>query len=100
MVTVINCVDFDAFVDRGVYQDGLIHVSQLSHKFTTDARVVVRAGQVVRVKVVEVDVARKRIALTMKLDAAPVRASGDRNERGTQDSRDSMNLTHTYRPEQ
>ena len=95
--TVSNVAAFGAFVDLGVHQDGLIHVSQLSHKFTTDAREVVRAGQVVRVKVVEVDVARKRIALTMKLDAAPVRSSGDRNERGGRDERAAVN---SYRPKQ
>ena len=92
--TVSNVAAFGAFVDLGVHQDGLIHVSQLSHKFTTDAREVVRAGQVVRVKVVEVDVARKRIALTMKLDAAPARPSGDRNDRGGRDER------NTFRPKQ
>jgi protein Tex len=92
--TVSNVAAFGAFVDLGVHQDGLIHVSQLSHKFTTDAREVVRAGQVVRVRVVEVDVARKRIALTMKLDAAPVRPS---NERGGRDSRSGANA---YQPMQ
>ncbi len=95
--TVSNVAAFGAFVDLGVHQDGLIHVSQLSHKFTTDAREVVRAGQVVRVRVVEVDVARKRIALTMKLDAAPVRTSSDRNERSSRDERSAMN---NYRPKQ
>ena len=59
-----------------------------------------RAGQVVRVKMVEVDVARKRIALTMKLDAAPARASGDRNKRGSRDGRDSRGGANTYRPRQ
>ncbi len=95
--TVSNVAAFGAFVDLGVHQDGLIHVSQLSHKFTTDAREVVRAGQVVRVKVVEVDVARKRIALTMKLDAAPIRSSNDRNDRGSRDERAAVN---SYRPKQ
>ncbi|MFN9746623.1 MAG: S1 RNA-binding domain-containing protein, partial [Betaproteobacteria bacterium] len=70
---------FGAFVDLGVHQDGLVHVSQLANKFVADAREVVRTGQVVKVRVVEVDLARKRIALTMKLDApaAPARAPGD-----------------------
>jgi protein Tex len=72
--TVSNVAQFGAFVDLGVHQDGLVHVSQLSNKFVTDAREVVRTGQVVKVRVVEVDVARKRIALTMKLDA-PVGAA-------------------------
>ena len=65
--TVSNVAAFGAFIDLGVHQDGLVHVSQLSHKFTTDAREVVKTGDIVRVQVVEVDVARKRIALTMKL---------------------------------
>jgi len=75
--TVSNVAQFGAFVDLGVHQDGLVHVSQLSHKFVKDAREVVRAGQVVKVRVVEVDLARQRIALTMKLDAA-VPAGGGR----------------------
>jgi uncharacterized protein len=69
--TVSNVAAFGAFIDLGVHQDGLVHVSQLSHKFVTDAREVVKTGDIVRVQVVEVDVARKRIALTMKLGAAP-----------------------------
>ena len=68
--TVSNVAQFGAFVDLGVHQDGLIHVSQLSHKFVNDAREVVKTGQVVKVKVLEVDLVRKRISLTMKLDAA------------------------------
>jgi protein Tex len=79
--TVSNVAAFGAFVDLGVHQDGLIHVSQLSHKFTTDAREVVKTGQIVKVKVMEVDVARKRIALSMKLDAAPARSDGPRENR-------------------
>ena len=77
--TVSNVAQFGAFVDLGVHQDGLVHVSQLANKFVADAREVVRTGQVVKVRVVEVDLARKRIALTMKLDAptAPARAAGD-----------------------
>jgi protein Tex len=101
--TVSNVAAFGAFVDLGVHQDGLIHVSQLSHKFITDAREVVRAGQVVKVKVMEVDVARKRIGLTMKLDAAPPRASGERNERSGRDGRDGRDTrgnANAYRPKQ
>ncbi|MGC4365689.1 Tex family protein [Hydrogenophaga sp. R2] len=67
--TVSNVAQFGAFVDLGVHQDGLVHVSQLSHKFVNDAREVVKTGDIVKVKVVEVDVARQRIGLTMKLDA-------------------------------
>ena len=69
--TVSNVAAFGAFVDLGVHQDGLVHVSQLSHKFTTDAREVVKTGDIVKVQVVEVDLARKRIALTMKLGTRP-----------------------------
>jgi protein Tex len=98
--TVSNVAAFGAFVDLGVHQDGLIHVSQLSHKFITDAREVVRAGQLVKVKVMEVDVARKRIGLTMKLDAAPPRTSGKRHERGSSDGRDARSNANAYRPRQ
>jgi uncharacterized protein len=72
---------FGAFVDLGVHQDGLVHVSQMSYKFVEDAREVVKTGQIVKVKVLEVDVARKRISLTMKLDAAPARRDGPRDNR-------------------
>ena len=68
--TVSNVAQFGAFVDLGVHQDGLVHVSQLANKFVSDAREVVRTGQVVKVRVLEVDLARKRVSLTMKLDAA------------------------------
>jgi uncharacterized protein len=67
--TVSNVAAFGAFVDLGVHQDGLIHVSQLSNKYITDAREVVKTGDIVDVKVVSVDVARSRIALTMKLSS-------------------------------
>jgi protein Tex len=79
--TVSNVAQFGAFVDLGVHQDGLVHVSQLSHKFVNDAREVVKTGDIVKVKVMEVDVARKRIGLTMKLDAAPARRDGPRENR-------------------
>ncbi|MFM1908277.1 MAG: hypothetical protein RLZZ591_1954 [Pseudomonadota bacterium] len=75
--TVSNVAAFGAFVDLGVHQDGLVHVSQLSHKFVTDAREVVKTGDIVKVQVLEVDAARKRISLTMKLGAAPSRRGGD-----------------------
>ncbi len=74
--TVSNVAAFGAFVDLGVHQDGLVHVSQLSHAFVTDARQIVKTGDIVRVQVLEVDVARKRIGLSMKLGAAPARRGG------------------------
>ncbi|MFL6625697.1 MAG: Tex family protein [Vitreoscilla sp.] len=76
--TVSNVAQFGAFVDLGVHQDGLVHVSQLSSKFVQDAREVVKTGDIVKVKVVEVDLARQRIALTMKLDTQP-QQKGARN---------------------
>jgi uncharacterized protein len=79
--TVSNVAAFGAFVDLGVHQDGLVHVSQLSHKFVKDAREVVKTGDIVTVKVMEVDVARKRIALSMKLGEAPARRDGPRDNR-------------------
>ena len=82
--TVSNVAQFGAFVDLGVHQDGLVHVSQLSNKFVTDAREVVKTGQVVKVRVQEVDLARKRISLTMKLEAptgAARQAGGDNSYR-------------------
>jgi uncharacterized protein len=79
--TVSNVAAFGAFIDIGVHQDGLVHVSQLSNKFVTDAREVVKTGDIVTVRVTEVDVARKRIALSMKLDAAPARRDAPRENR-------------------
>ena len=66
--TVSNVAAFGAFVDLGVHQDGLIHVSAMSTKFISDPREVVSSGQIVKVKVLEVDTARKRISLTLRLD--------------------------------
>lgn len=88
--TVSNVAAFGAFVDLGVHQDGLVHVSQLSHKYVTDPHEVVKTGDIVKVQVVEVDVARKRIALTMKLGAAPQRrdaADGNRYQAAGQGQR-------------
>ena len=79
--TVSNVAAFGAFVDLGVHQDGLVHVSQLANKFVNDAREVVKTGDIVKVKVLEVDVPRKRISLTMRLDATPVRRDGPRENR-------------------
>ena len=75
---VTNVTNFGAFVDIGVHQDGLVHVSALANKFVKDPHSVVKAGDVVKVKVLEVDVQRKRVALTMRLsdEAAPKREHG------------------------
>ncbi|TAL82528.1 MAG: S1 RNA-binding domain-containing protein, partial [Candidimonas sp.] len=76
---VSNVANFGAFVDIGVHQDGLVHISALAEKFVKDPRDVVRVGQTVQVKVQEVDIARKRIALTMRLndDAGPARRTAE-----------------------
>lgn len=81
---VTNVAAFGAFVDIGVHQDGLVHVSAMSTKFIKDPHEVVKAGQVVKVKVLDVDVKRQRISLTMRLDdeAAPTLSSRGTQERG------------------
>ena len=68
---ISNVTNFGAFVDIGVHQDGLVHISQLADRFVRDPREVVKAGDVVQVKVLEVDLPRKRIALSMRSDAEP-----------------------------
>ncbi len=88
--TVSNVAQFGAFVDLGVHQDGLVHVSQMSHKFVNDAREVVKTGAVVKVRVLEVDLARKRVSLTMKLDAPtpkPGQASDNKYQAAARDQR-------------
>ena len=74
--TVTNVTNFGAFVDIGVHQDGLVHISSLSDKFVEDPHQVVKTGDVVKVKVLEVDVERRRIALTMRLDESAVKNDG------------------------
>ena len=74
--TVTNVTNFGAFVDIGVHQDGLVHISSLSDKFVDDPHQVVKTGDIVKVKVLEVDVPRKRIALTMRLDESAVKNDG------------------------
>ena len=79
---ITNITAFGAFVDIGVHQDGLVHVSQLSNRFVKDPNEIVKVSQKVQVKVTEVDVARKRIALTMKTEeASPVKPKFKKPER-------------------
>jgi uncharacterized protein len=84
--TVTNVAAFGAFVDIGVHQDGLVHVSQLADRFVKDPHEVVKAGDVVRVRVTEVDVPRKRIGLSMRKDgggeAAPRKAQAEKPKQG------------------
>jgi uncharacterized protein len=78
---VTNVAAFGAFVDVGVHQDGLVHVSAMADRFVSDPHEVVRSGQVVRVKVVDVDVDRQRIGLSLRLDDEAKRGQGQRTER-------------------
>ncbi len=80
--TVTNVAAFGAFVDIGVHQDGLVHVSQLADRFVKDPRDVVKAGDVVKVRVVEVDAKRKRIALSMRKDDGGPRTGPGPGDRG------------------
>ncbi|MGV6805096.1 MAG: Tex family protein [Ruegeria sp.] len=90
--TVTNVAAFGAFVDIGVHQDGLVHVSQLADRFVKDPHEVVKAGQVVRVRVVEVDVPRKRIGLSMRKDGG-TSARRNSESRGAA-GRDKKTNTH------
>ncbi len=92
---VTNVAAFGAFVDIGVHQDGLVHVSALSNRFVKDPREIVKAGDIVKVKVIDVDLVRKRAALTMRLDdpigearAERETAPGRRDERGASQRRE------------
>lgn len=84
---VTNVTNFGAFVDIGVHQDGLVHISAMSDKFIKDPRDVVKAGELVKVKVMEVDVARKRIGLSMRLTDSSETASSSKNARMTESDR-------------
>jgi uncharacterized protein len=85
---VTNVAAFGAFVDIGVHQDGLVHVSALANKFIKDPHEVVKPGQVVKVKVIDVDLKRLRIALTMRLEDAVSRSSGA-TQSGSETARNS-----------
>jgi uncharacterized protein len=79
---VTNVAAFGAFVDIGVHQDGLVHVSAMSHTFVKDPRDVVKPGDIVRVKVLDVDIPRKRISLTLRLEDEPARGKPAADGRG------------------
>lgn len=80
---VSNVANFGAFVDVGVHQDGLVHISALTNKFIKDPREVVKAGDIVKVKVLEVDVQRKRISFTMRLEDSPTQSNSTTKENHT-----------------
>ncbi|EPA3164306.1 Tex family protein [Yersinia enterocolitica] len=88
--SVTNVTNFGAFVDIGVHQDGLVHISSLADKFVDDPHKVVKAGDIVKVKVMEVDLQRKRIALSMRLDEQPGE-SGSRRGNGGENRANAKN---------
>ncbi|MBD3344966.1 MAG: S1 RNA-binding domain-containing protein, partial [Chitinivibrionales bacterium] len=83
--TVTNVANFGAFVDIGVHQDGLVHISQMANRFVKDPRQVVKVGQVVKVRVLEVDQELKRISLSMRLEKEGDRPKDNRESRSSQD---------------
>jgi uncharacterized protein len=97
---VTNVAAFGAFVDVGVHQDGLVHVSAMADRFVSDPHEVVRSGQVVRVKVIDVDLDRQRIALTLRLGDTPQRGQGKGKgaDRAATPRRDDANRGQTKRP--
>jgi uncharacterized protein len=96
--TVSNVANFGAFVDVGVHQDGLVHISAITNKFIKDPREVVKTGDIVKVKVTEVDVSRKRISLSMRLDD-PAQAGGANGaSRRNENSKDNKTSTKKRNP--
>ncbi|ETD32632.1 RNA-binding protein [Williamsia sp. D3] len=96
---VTNVAAFGAFVDVGVHQDGLVHVSAMANRFVSDPHEVVKSGQVVRVKVLEVDVERQRIGLTLRLDDDTPRSGGTSDNRpGGQGQRRPKNAGQPRKP--
>jgi len=98
---VTNVTNFGAFVDIGVHQDGLVHISALANQFVKDPHSVVKAGDIVKVKVMEVDAQRKRIALSMRLDdkASDVQAANSSGERRGGRSKPAAMPKQTPKPE-
>jgi uncharacterized protein len=95
--TVTNVAAFGAFVDIGVHQDGLVHISAMSKTFIKDPREVVKSGDIVKVKVLEVEVARKRIALTLRLDDE-VGGKGERPAQGAPREKSGTSMKSPQRP--
>ncbi len=90
---ITNVTNFGAFVDIGVHQDGLVHISALSDKFISDPREVVKAGDIVKVKVMEVDIERKRIALSMRLQDDPFTNGQKNSPRQTENKKSASKTT-------
>ncbi len=98
--TVTNVAAFGAFVDIGVHQDGLVHISAMSKNFIKDPREVVKSGDVVKVKVLEVEVDRKRIALTLRLDDEPGKSERPAQNKPRDFSRASMTSSAPRKPQE
>lgn len=95
--TVTNVANFGAFVDIGVHQDGLVHISMLSNSFVEDPHKVVKVGDLVKVKVLEVDVQRKRIALTMRLEDKPTSGRNPQENRKNSEKSDRFSGNKSQR---
>jgi uncharacterized protein len=98
--TVTNVAAFGAFVDIGVHQDGLVHISAMSKTFIKDPREVVKSGDIVKVKVLEVEVARKRIALTLRLDDETGKSERPAQGKPRDNSRASMTSSAPRKPQE
>jgi len=98
--TVTNVAAFGAFVDIGVHQDGLVHISAMSKSFIKDPREVVKPGDIVKVKVLEVEVDRKRIGLTLRLDDEPGKSDRPAQGKPRENSRASMTTSAPRKPQQ
>lgn len=96
---VSNVANFGAFVDIGVHQDGLVHISALTDRYVADPREVVKAGDIVKVKVMEVDIQRKRIALTMRLTDEPGEQNSQRSAKPNNDRRQAPRQQRQSKPE-
>ncbi|WP_338884031.1 Tex family protein [Xenorhabdus sp. TH1] len=97
--TVTNVTNFGAFVDIGVHQDGLVHISSLSDRYVENPHTVVKTGDIVKVKVMDVDLNRKRIALTMRLDEQPGEIQARRSaQEGNRQDRNNRNGNGRNRP--
>jgi len=97
--TVTNVANFGAFVDIGVHQDGLVHISMLADRFIDDPRKVVKTGDIVKVRVLEVDAKRKRISLSMRMDDAPAAKKQDKRDKVTQKGGSGQRPKATRKPE-
>lgn len=98
--TVTNVANFGAFVDIGVHQDGLVHISMLSNSFVDDPHKVVKVGDLVKVKVLDVDIQRKRIALSMRLEDKPVdKPTSGRNAQENRKNTEQSNRLASNKPQ-